>query len=67
MIPDHKGMGLSRRETVEIMLSRSLRAQGFGFSVGLSSEQEADKRSANRVPAQMRINSVAHALELELE
>jgi hypothetical protein len=37
MIPDHKGIGLSRRETFEIMRSRSLRAQAFGFSVGLSS------------------------------
>ena len=27
--------------------------------------QEAHTRSANRAPAQMRINSVAHALELE--
>jgi hypothetical protein len=36
MIPDHKGIGLSRRETFEIMRSRSLRAQAFRFSVGLS-------------------------------
>ena len=34
MIPDHKGVGLSRRETFEIIRSRSSRVQACGFSVG---------------------------------
>jgi hypothetical protein len=37
MIPDRKGVGLSRRETFEIMRSRSLRAQVSEAPVGLSS------------------------------
>jgi hypothetical protein len=41
MILDRKGVGLSRPEAFEIMLSRSLRVQAFGFSVGLSSNERS--------------------------